>query len=121
MKLSKNGHKASGGDHPDHQVVCMMPQPPRIFGHIPVTRAYNCFIYLHYITTAVHKCRAYAALTPRHLRVPPPPTPCMHIDRHLPWRPQLTQGQTSLAHAGSNVLGSSHQLWHHNPTVGHQR
>ena len=118
MKLPKNGHKALGGDHPNHRVVCMMPHPPPHIWACPCDRSlqllYLSAVYYNRCTLLqIYKCRAYAALTPCHLRVPLPLTPLRALE---PLSPSATH-----AHMGSNVLGSGHQLWHWNLTLGHRR
>ena len=72
---------------------------PRVFGCVPATRAYNHFIYLHYITTAVllqiYKFTEVSTRRPSHpasseflhLQLP-----CMHLNCSLSQWPQLLQG-----------------------------
>ena len=84
-----------------------------------MTGAYNRFIYLHYATISlytllqIYKLGDYVASVPYHLRGPPPQTPSR--------APLLPPPLVTPANAGSDVLGSSHQLWHWNPTTGHRR
>ena len=120
MKLPKNGCKTQGRDHPDHWVVCLMPHPPlRIWAH-----PHDWSLQLLYLSTLyynsctftniqIYRSKDRAALTPHQLRVPPPLTPA-----HAPqlWSPLATP-----APAGSNALGSSHQLWRRNLTTGHKK
>ena len=47
-KIAQNNHKKMSNAamvHPECRVFRVMPHPPHIFGNIPMTRAYNRFIY----------------------------------------------------------------------------
>ena len=118
MKWPEKSCRTSGRDHPDHRVVHMMPHPPP---HIWAC-THNQSLQLLYLSTLfynlytllqIYKCEDYAAFASHHLRVSPPLTP---LCAPLPPPPLMT-----LAHAGSDILGSGHQLWRQNLTMGHQR
>ena len=118
MKLPKNSHKALGRDHPDHRVVHVMPHPPLHIWARPCDRSLQplylpTLYYNHCTLLQIYTCGDCVALLPHQLRVPPPLTP-MHALR--PPSPSVTPAPTGL-----NIPGSGHQLWHWNPTVGHQR
>ena len=117
-KLTKIGRKASGRDHPDCWVVLAIPHPPMCIWAHPhdwslqplylSTLYYNCCIFTD---LQIYRSEDRAALVPRQLRVPPPPTP---IHEPQPQSPSVT-----LAPAGSNVQGSGHQLWCRSLNMGH--
>ena len=117
-KLPKNGCKTLERDHQDCRVVHVMPHsPPHIWAR-PCNQSLQLLYlptlyYNHCTLLQIYTCGDCATLVPRLLRVPPPLTP-VHALR--PPSPSVTP-----AHAGSNIQGSGHQLWHRNPTVGHQR
>ena len=122
-KLPENGRRTLGRDHPECQVVRMMPHPPlHIWAHPrdwslqPLylsTLFYKLFVHNFTNLQTQDTGTIPMALTPHHLRGPPPLTP-------LCAPPLLPQLMTP-AHTGSDVLGSGHQLWHWNPTTGHRR
>ena len=117
MKLPENGCRTLGRDHPDHRVVRVMPHPPLCIWAHPhdqslqplylSTLFYNLFV--HTITNL--QMQGLCSFMHRHLRGPPPPTPL----RAPPPPPPLA----TPAQAGLDILGSSHHLWHRNPTTGH--
>ena len=123
MKLPQNSRRTSGMDHPDFQVVCVMPHSPlHIWAH-PHDRSLQPL----YLSTLFHNLSVHnftnlqtqdtgtisMAITPRDLRGPPPLTP-MHA-------PLLPPPLVTLAHVGSDISGSGHQLWCQNLTSGHRR
>ena len=113
-------HKTSGRDHPDRWLVRLMPHPPpHIWAH-PRDRSlqplYLSTLYYNHCTFTnlqIYRSEDRVALAPHQLRVPPPLTPA-----HAP---QPQSPSATPAPAGSNALGSSHQLWCPSPTVGHRR
>ena len=118
MKLLENGHRTLGRDHPDCWVVCVMPHLPAYLGASPQpepTTALFIYIILQSLCTLlqIYKLGDYVTITPRHLRGPPPPS----LLRAPPLPPLLA----TLAHVGSDVLGSGHPWWRQNLTVGHRR
>ena len=118
MEWPENSHRTLGRDHPDCWVVRVMPHPsPHIWVHpcdwsLQPLYLFTLFYNL-YTLLQIYKCEDYATFVSCHLRGPPPPTP---LHAPLPPPPLVT-----LAHAGSDVLGSGHQLWCWNPTTGHRR
>ena len=95
-----------------------MPQPPpHIWAHPrdwSLQPLYLSTLYYNHCTLLqIYKSGDYVAPMPHHLKVPPPLTPLHALPPPSPL--------ATLAHTGSNVLGSGHQLWCQNPTTGHRR
>ena len=95
---------------------------PHIFGHVPTTGPYNCFIYTilqcdsyGYKSTHlhIHKDEGGVALQPHQFRGPPPLSPM-----RVPQRQSLVM---TPAPVGSNAQGSILQLWCWSPTMVHQK
>ena len=84
---------------------------PRVFGHAPVTGAYNHFIYTFYNATLrnsqIYIQEGRAALLPHQLKGPATPSPAHAPPQHL---------LAALAPAGSSIKWSG---W--SPTTGHRR
>ena len=96
---------------------------PHIFGHIPVTGAYNHFIYLQYITTVYITTTVTLQIykfTEARTRWPSCLT-CLeflHLQLHACTSTTVSLGETPV---GSNRPESSHQWQHRSLTMGYQR
>ena len=121
-KLPENDRRTSGRDHPDCWVVHVMPHPPpHIWSHPRDWSQQLLYLSILFYNLFVHNFTNLqtwdtgaisVAIVPHHLRGPPPLTPLC--------APPLPPPLVTLAHMGSDVSGSGHQLWHPNPTMSHQ-
>ena len=114
-KLPENSHRTLGMVHLDCRVVCMMQHPPlHIWAHPhnwSLQPLYLSTFFYNFFFTILQTRGLCSHLALPPLRGPPPLT--------LSCGPPPLPPLVTPAHVGSDVLGSGHQSWHRNLTVGH--